>query len=100
MKIGFVKRKSPKDPFNHEIVHTMVYEPQKFALQINLSIDNMWGVLKMMIETLLAQDAGTYVILKDANKDIVRVYSVPEDEFDSEESSGSDDSDSDESDDE
>ena len=60
----------------------------------------MWGVLKMMIETLLAQDAGTYVILKDANKDIVRVYSVPEDEFDSEESSGSDDSDSDESDDE
>lgn len=53
-----------------------------------------------MIETLLAQDAGTYVILKDANKDIVRVYSVPEDEFDSEESSGSDDSDSDESDDE
>jgi translation initiation factor 3 subunit D len=93
MKIGFVKRKSPKDPYNHEIVHTMVYEPLKFALQINLSIDNMWGVLKMMVETLLAQDAGIYVILKDANKDIVRVYSVPDDEFDSDESSGDDESD-------
>merc|ERR1719272_184680 len=90
MKIGFVKRKSPKDAFTHQIVHTMMYEPSKFAQQINLSFNNCWGVLKMMIETLLAQDAGVYIIMKDPNKDMVRVYNVPDDEFDS----GSDDSDS------
>ena len=72
-----------------------MYEPQKFALQINLSIDNAWGVLKMIAETLLAQPAGLYSILKDPNKDIVRVYSVPDDEFDSSEEEDSDeDSDS------
>jgi translation initiation factor 3 subunit D len=100
MKIGFVKRKSPKDPANHEIVHQMMYEPQKFALQINLSIDNAWGVLKMIAETLLAQPDGMYSILKDPNKDMVRVYSVPEDEFDSsDDDSEDDDSEDDDSDD-
>ena len=102
MKIGFVKRKSPKDPTHHEIVHQMMYEPQKFALQINLSIDNAWGVLKMIAETLLAQPAGVYCILKDPNKDMVRIYSVPEDEFESSEDdddSDEDDSDEDDSDD-
>lgn len=95
IKIGFVRRKSPKDSTNHEIVYQMMYEPQKFALQINLSIDNAWGVLKMIAETLLAQPAGLYSILKDPNKDIVRVYSVPDDEFDSSEEEDSDeDSDS------
>ena len=49
----------------------------------------------MIAETLLAQPDGMYSILKDPNKDMVRVYSVPEDEFDSSDDDSDEDSDDD-----
>jgi translation initiation factor 3 subunit D len=84
MKLGFVSRVNPKDPYAHVILGTQSYNPQVFANQIALNQNNMWGIIKMLAELLLEQPEGKYVIMKDPNKPVVRIYSVPQDAFDEE----------------
>merc|ERR1711964_724486 len=91
MNFGFISRRSTKDPYHHEVIASKFFEPMKFARQINLSVRNAWGVLQMFADLLLEQEEGTYVIMKDPNKTIIRVYHVPEGEFDLDEDEESDD---------
>jgi|EP00945_MAST-04E_sp_MAST-4E-sp1_P007835 translation initiation factor 3 subunit D len=92
MKIGFVSRRNLNDPYKHEILGTKSYSPTKFAQQINLSRRNMWGVLEKVIEVLLKQDAGKYLLLKEPSKPCVRLYSLPEGTFSDDESSDEEES--------
>ena len=81
MKIGFVSRTHPKDPNAHVVVNTQTYKPKDFAQQINLTEGNMWGVFKSIAEMCLKMDDGKYLLVKDANKPILRAYEVPMDAF-------------------
>lgn len=56
----------------------VTYSPVEFAGQIGLSASNMWGILKHIIDKCLDLDEGTYVLVKDASKAILRLYRVPE----------------------
>lgn len=56
----------------------VTYNPVDFAGQIGLSTANMWGILKHIIDKCLDLDEGTYVLVKDPSKAIVRLYRVPE----------------------
>jgi translation initiation factor 3 subunit D len=47
-----------------------VFKPKDFAGQINLSLTNVWGIVKMLCELLLSKPDGKYVLLKDPNKAI------------------------------
>lgn len=47
MLIGFVSRKAPADAFNHTVIGTQMYKPRDFAQQINLGLNNMWGIVKV-----------------------------------------------------
>ena len=92
MKIGYVGRVNPRDPSKHVVLATQFYKPAEFAVQINLSHSNMWGVLKMVIDLVMKQPGGKYVLLRDPNKPLLRLYSVPmssfedsDEEFDGEE---------------
>ena len=95
MKIGFVSRVSKTNRLSHEILATQQFKPKDFATQLNMSTQNMWGVMKMLIELMQKQDEGKYVILRDPNKPVVRVYSVPmsfnEDDSDEEDESSDED---------
>jgi len=98
MKIGYVSRVQSKDPYNHVILGTQFYKPREFAVQINLSQSNMWGTLKALIDIILKQPVGKYVLMKDPNKPTLRVYSVPMSTFMAEEDDEDDDEDEDEDD--
>jgi translation initiation factor 3 subunit D len=78
MAIGFVSRKSKKDPNNHKILGTQFYKPKEFAMQITLSQVNMWGILKMLIDRFMSHPEGKYLLVRDPNKPILRVYKVPQ----------------------
>lgn len=81
MKIGYVSRVTTKDPYSHVVLGTQSYNPNTFANQIALNQNNMWGVIKMLAELMLEQPEGKYVLMKDPNKPVVRLYSVPQDTF-------------------
>jgi translation initiation factor 3 subunit D len=78
LKLGFVTRSAAKDASNHQIVGMVTYNPVDFATQIGLGASNMWGILKHIIDKCQDLDEGTYVLVKDPSKALVRVYRVPE----------------------
>lgn len=47
MKLGYVSRVHPKDNYNHLLLTVQGYKPKEFAAQINLNVNNMWGILKV-----------------------------------------------------
>lgn len=82
LKIGYVSRASPKDSSRHVILGTQAYKPRDFMAQMNLSVPNGWGIVKAVVDMCLLLAEGKYVLVKDPNKAILRVYSVPDDAFD------------------
>ena len=82
MKLGYVSRVHSKDSFNHRILGTQQIKPKEFATQINLNVSNSWGVLKAMVDLCLNLEEGKYLLMKDPNKEVIRLYSIPVDAFD------------------
>jgi hypothetical protein len=58
-----------------------VCKPRDFAQQINLSMDNCWGIVRALVDLALKLEDGKYLLVKDPNKPLLRLYSVPEDAF-------------------
>ena len=85
MKVGYVSRVTPSNVYDHVILATQYFKPKELATQINLSVNNMWGIIKMLSELLLSKEDGKYVIMKDPNKATVRIYAVPINTFDEDE---------------
>lgn len=96
LKFGYVSRVNVKDSANHVIMSTYKYKPIEFASQMNLNMDNAFGVLRAIIDLCMRQPAGKYLLLKDPNKGVVRLYSLPQNSFESdteEEEQGEEDED-------
>jgi translation initiation factor 3 subunit D len=62
------------------------YKPRDFAAQMNLNIANGWGIVRTIVDMVLKMDDGKFVLVKDPNKSVVRLYAVPEHSFDEDES--------------
>jgi translation initiation factor 3 subunit D len=77
MKIGYVSRVAANNPHSHVVLATQTFKPEQFAQQINMDKQNMWGIIKMLVELMQRQPDGKYVLLRDPNKAVVRLYSVP-----------------------
>ena len=84
MKLGYVSRVARTNPYEHVVLATQFYKPREFATQITLSVPNMWGIIKMLVDLLLTYDDGKYVIARDGAKPLVRIYAVPNNTFDEE----------------
>jgi len=93
LKIGYVSRVAPNDTSRHVILGTQQFKPKVFASQIALDMDNAWGILRVIIDTCLKLKEGKYLLLRDPNKPIMRLYDIPDSSFESEESGSSDDDD-------
>ena len=49
-------------------------KPKDFATQINLNMDNCWGIVRALVDLALRLDDGKYLIVKDPNKPLMRLY--------------------------
>jgi len=98
MKIGYISRVNPRDNTRHVILSTGSLRPLDFAGQLNVSLANGWGIVRTVIDLCMKQPEGKYVLLKDPNKPVIRLYSVPSNAFTEEdEDEGGDDIDEPES---
>ncbi|KAA3672436.1 translation initiation factor 3 subunit D, partial [Paragonimus westermani] len=91
MAFTFVSRVNPKDSSRHVILGTQQFRPQEFALQLNLNLDNAWGILRCVIDFFMKLPEGKYLMLKDPNKAMLRIFAVPSDAFESDVTTSSDD---------
>lgn len=96
IKFGYVSRVSVKDSNRHVILDAQQYKPDEFAKQINLNMENAWGILRCIIDICMKQKDGKYLIMKDPNKPIIRLYDIPDNTFDSEAEEEDDDDEEDE----
>jgi len=95
LKFGYVTRFNVKDNARHVILGTQQFKPAEFAQQINLSMDNAWGVVRCVLDLIMQQKDGKYLIVKDPNKPMLRLYDIPDDTFDSSDSEEDSDEDPD-----
>ncbi|CAG2198401.1 EIF3D [Mytilus edulis] len=91
IKFGYVSRLSVRDTSKHIILGTQQFKPTEFANQINLNMDNAWGILRCIIDTCMKLKQGKYLIMKDPNKPVIRIYDIPDDTFESDEDNDDDD---------
>lgn len=89
IKFGYVSRVHIRDSSKHAILGTQQFKPKEFADQINLNMDNAWGVLRCIIDTCMKLKQGKYLILKDPNKPVIRLYNIPENTFETDEEADS-----------
>ncbi|KAG4220301.1 Eukaryotic translation initiation factor 3 subunit D, partial [Phytophthora cactorum] len=84
MKLGFVSRANPKSNDKHVILGVIGWKPKDFANQMNLSLSNGWGIVRTIADMCLKREDGKFVLVKDPNKSILRLYEVPAGSFDDE----------------
>ena len=77
MKLGFVSRANPKVNDKHVILGVVGFDPKKFADQMGLNLNNGWGIVRTIIDMCLKMGDGKYVLVKDPNKPMLRLYEVP-----------------------
>merc|ERR1712198_575163 len=87
LRFGYVTRYNVKDSSRHVILGTQHFKPIEFGNQFNLNMDNAWGVVRCILDLIMAQEDGKYLIVKDPNKPILRLYDIPDTTFESEEES-------------
>ncbi|KAI0307061.1 translation initiation factor eIF-3 subunit D [Multifurca ochricompacta] len=85
MKIGYVSRANPRDNTRHVILSTASMRPMDFAAQLNVSLANGWGIVRTVADLCLKMPEGKYVLVKDPNKPVIRLYAVPFSAFTGEE---------------
>lgn len=91
IKFGYVSRAQVRDSSKHVILGTQQYKPNEFATQINLNMDNAWGILRCIVDIVMKQKDGKYLIMKDPNKPMIRLYDIPDNTFESDGESDSGD---------
>jgi translation initiation factor 3 subunit D len=68
---------SPKVNDKHVVLGVIGWKPKDFANQMNLQLSNGWGIVRTIADMCLQRDEGKYVLVKDPNKSILRLYEVP-----------------------
>ncbi|KAI9498259.1 eukaryotic translation initiation factor 3 subunit D [Zychaea mexicana] len=81
LKLGYVARQDPKNNNRHVILGTQAYKPKDFASQMNLSLNNGWGIVKAVADMCLQLAEGQYILLKDPNRPILRIYAVSQEDL-------------------
>ncbi|KAI0217247.1 hypothetical protein L0F63_002875 [Massospora cicadina] len=77
--LGF--RAHPKENRRHQILTTMQYRPQDFVSQMNFQLSTGWGIVHTIVNLCLQLEEGHYMMVKDPNKPIIRLYSIPSDDL-------------------
>jgi translation initiation factor 3 subunit D len=62
-----------------------------FAAQQGVSEKNMWGIMRLFIKLFDNEPEGKYVIMRDPNRAIVRIFGVPMSTFEEDDDEDDDD---------
>ncbi|KAF5393122.1 hypothetical protein D9757_001132 [Collybiopsis confluens] len=81
MKIGYVSRSNPRDAARHVILSTASVRPTDFAAQLNVSFTNGWGIVRTVADLCMKMPEGKYVLVKDPNRPVIRLYAIPASTF-------------------
>ncbi len=75
IKVPFVSRATPRDATKHVLLGMQEMEPLELASQMNLGIANGFGVLRAIIDLCAGlSEAAEYVLMRDPNKAVLRLY--------------------------
>ncbi|KAH9943192.1 translation initiation factor eIF-3 subunit D [Epithele typhae] len=85
LKIGWISRANPRDNTRHVVLSTTSTRPSDFAGQLNVSLANGWGIVRTVADMCMKQPEGKYILIKDPNKPVLRLYAVPANAFTGEE---------------
>mmetsp|Transcript_21003 Transcript_21003/g.35073 ORF Transcript_21003/g.35073 Transcript_21003/m.35073 type:complete len:579 (+) Transcript_21003:100-1836(+) len=77
IKIGYVSRQHPKDPWSHTLLGVQTYTTSSFAEQIGLTRNNMFGIIRNIVDLIMSWEDGKYLLLKDPTKSVLRIHEVP-----------------------
>ncbi|KAJ8483350.1 hypothetical protein ONZ45_g14625 [Pleurotus djamor] len=88
MKIGYISRANPRDNTRHVILSTASMRPTDFAAQLGVSLANGWGIVRTVTDMCMKMPEGKYVLVKDPNKPVIRLYAVPAGTFTAEDEEG------------
>ncbi|THV08139.1 translation initiation factor eIF-3 subunit D [Dendrothele bispora CBS 962.96] len=88
MKIGYISRVNPRDNTRHVILSTTSIRPADFAGQLNVSLANGWGIVRTVTDLCMKLPEGKYVLVKDPNKPVIRLYSTAHSTFTGEDEDG------------
>lgn len=50
-------------------------------MQINLNMDNCWGIIRALVDLTLKLPEGKYLFVKEPNKPLLHLYSIPDGAF-------------------
>lgn len=81
MKIGYASRVDPKDPWSHSVLAVNTQITEKFAEQIGMHRNNVFGILRTVINMVMSWEDGKYLLIKDPVKSIMRIFEVPWETF-------------------
>eukprot|EP01132_Coremiostelium_polycephalum_P006782 gene6782-8414_t len=85
INLGFVSRSSARDNNAHVILSTQFYPVSDLNRQNSVDMRNSWGVLKRIIQSCMSLENGKYLLHRDPNRNVINLFSVPENAFDPEE---------------
>ena len=72
-----MSRVNPKSNDKHVILGVIGWKPRDFAAQMNLALSNGWGIVRTIVDMCLRRENdGRFVLVKDPNKSILRLYEV------------------------
>jgi translation initiation factor 3 subunit D len=81
MKLGYVARTTPSNRMEHDLLLCQHYQPMDFSMSnISLNPRNMWGIVKHVVDIATKLPEGKYILLKDPNKTVLYLYSVPQEQ--------------------
>merc|ERR1719204_815607 len=84
IKLGWVVRQNVSEKA-HDILKTETIPIKTFAKSVNVTPQNMWAVLARIVSEIRKQEEGRYIMMKDPNKQTIRMYRIRQDEFENEE---------------
>ena len=58
-----------------------ICKPRDFAMQINLNMDNCWGIIRALVDLTLQLPEGKYLFVKEPNKPLLHLYAIPDGAF-------------------
>lgn len=64
IRLGFVSRVSSRDNKAHVVLGAAAVKPREFAQQISLSMDNCWGIVRAIVDLIMLQEDGKFLLVK------------------------------------
>jgi len=74
IRMAYLARRKINDNKKHDIIEVARYTTKELKSLINLNYESCWGILKMIIQALHEQEDGSYYLVKDPNKPVIRLY--------------------------